>query len=176
MRQRRCRHGVIDGILPGMTDAGADALAVPPREGAAEMLIALRRLLSAQRIELRIEARRLNHIDSPVAVEADGNIWAYAFLAAAAVAGWRWGWIAGGATLAAGILVYLTLGRAYVHRRIERRVRQDALADLEKWRKLWRFSGLTLIARDGAPVAACASPEGNWMAFVRSALAKDQPP
>jgi hypothetical protein len=53
-----------------------------------------------------------------------------------------------------------------VHRRIERRVRQDALADLDKWRKLWRFGGLILASAE-RPEAACASPHGNWMAFVR---------
>ena len=70
--------------------------------------------------------------------------------------------------LALGILVYLTFGRAYVHRRIEQRVRRDALDDLDKWRKLWRFGGLTLIAKARDDLAPCASPDGNWMAFTRA--------
>jgi len=150
--------------------------AMPSGDSAAELLVALRRLAVAQQVEIRVEPKRLNHIDSPVAYEADGNIWAYAFLAAAALAGWRWGVLAGGATLALGIVVYLTLGRAYVHRRIERRVRGDALESLEKWGKLWRFGGLTLIAAGRRDVAACASPDGNWMGFVRAALVPMETP
>jgi hypothetical protein len=75
-----------------------------------------------------------------------------------------------------GVLFYLTLGRAYVHRRLERRVRQDALNDLEKWRKLWRFNGLTLVAKDRPDVRSCASPDGNWMAFVRAVASREPLP
>jgi hypothetical protein len=137
-------------------------------ESAGELLAALRRRLAEGNVELRVEPQRLNHIDSPVAVEADGNVWAYAALFIAALLWWRWGIASGLAALALGVVVYLTLGRAYVHRRIERRVRRDALDDLEKWRKLWRFSGLTLVAKDRREVAPCASPDGNWMAFTRA--------
>lgn len=159
-----------------MSDAEGEAGAAPAQESADELLAALRRLATAQEVEIRIEPKRLNHMDSPVAVEADSNVWAYGFLAAAALVGWRWGLAAGAATLTFGVLVYLTLGRIYVHRRIVRRVRQDALEDVVKWRKLWRFSGLTLVAADQPGIAACASPQGNWMAFVRAALATRAPP
>lgn len=137
-------------------------------DSAGELLAALRRRLAEGNVDLRVEPKRLNHIDSPVAVEADGNIWAYAALFIAALLWWRWGMASGLAALALGVVVYLTLGRAYVHRRIERRVRRDALDDLEKWRKLWRFSGLTLVAKDRRDLSPCASPDGNWMAFTRA--------
>lgn len=164
------------GYVAGMSDVENEAGTTPAQESAAELLAALRQLAMAQEVEIRIEPKRLNHIDSPVAVEADGNIWAYGFLVAAVLAGWQWGLLVGGATLVLGVLVYMTVGRAYVHRRIERRVRQDALADLAKWRKLWRFSGLTLVAARRPGVAVCASPEGNWIAFVRAVLATRAPP
>ncbi|HEX9491189.1 MAG TPA: hypothetical protein VF930_12940 [Stellaceae bacterium] len=137
-------------------------------ESAGELLAALRRRLAEGNVELRVEPQRLNHIDSPVAVEADGNVWAYVALFIAALLWWRWGMAPGLAALALGVVVYLTLGRAYVHRRIERRVRRDALDDLEKWRKLWRFRGLTLVAKDRRDLAPCTSPDGNWMAFTRA--------
>jgi hypothetical protein len=145
-------------------------------ESAGELLATLRRRLAEGTVELRVEPKRLNHIDNPVAVEADGNIWAYAALFIAALLWWRWGMTSGLAALALGVVVYLTLGRAYVHRRIERRVRRDALDDLEKWRKLWRFSGLTLTAKDRRDLAPCASPDGNWMAFTRALSAPDGAP
>jgi len=137
-------------------------------DSAEALLAALRQLDREGRLEIRIEPRHLGHIDSPVASEADGNIWIYAALAVAAAL-WLWqGLIPGLAVLAAGVGVYLTLGRRYVHRRIERRVREKALGSIETWRKLWRFPGLTLSAKDRPGLADCASPDGNWMAFVRA--------
>jgi hypothetical protein len=146
-------------------------LAPSASESAAHLLAALRRGVADGKVELGVEPKRLNHIDSPVAFEADGNIWAYAALFIAAVLGWRWGMVPGLAALAVGVVVYLTLGRAYMYRRIERRVRGAALDDLEKWRKLWRFRGLTLTATDRQDLAPCMSPDGNWMAFTRALLA-----
>ena len=39
----------------------------------------------------------------------------------------------------------MTLGRAYIRRRIRHRVENQALVRLELWRKLWRFGGVTLV-------------------------------
>jgi len=139
-----------------------------PLESAETLLAALRRLDGEGRLEIRIEPRHLTHIDSPVASEADGNLWIYGFLLLAVVLGlWR-GLLPGLAMLGLGIAVYLTAGRAYMHRRIERRVREKALASVETWRKLWRFRGLTLKAKDRPGLDDCASPDGNWMAFIRA--------
>ena len=147
-----------------------DALAAQPATGqsAGELLAVLRRGLAEGSVQLRVEPMRLNHIDSPVAFEADGNIWAYAALLIAGALWWRWGMLPGLAALALGVVVYLTLGRAYMYRRIERRVRGVALDDVDRWRKLWRFGGLTLTAKDQRDLAPCTSPDGNWMAFVRA--------
>ena len=140
----------------------------PAPESDAQLLASLRQMAREGRVELRIDPRSLDHIDSPVASEADGNRWAYAALALAVLLWWWQGWIAGVATLAAGAAVYFTLGRAYIHRRIERRVHDQALESVETWRKLWRFRGLTLAATGRPAVGECASPDGNWMAFVRA--------
>ena len=145
-------------------------------ESAGELLAVLRRGVADGRIELGVEPKRLNHIDSPVAFEADGNIWAYAALFVAALLWWRWGMMPGLGALGLGVVVYLTLGRAYIYRRIERRVRGTALDDLEKWRKLWRFSGLTLTAKERRDLAPCVSPDGNWMAFTRALSAPGAAP
>jgi len=144
------------------------APAAAPTESAEMLLAALRRLDREGRVEIRIDARGLDHIDSPVASEADGNIWIYPAVALALLAWWWRGMLPGFATLAAGVALYLTLGRAYQRRRIERRVHEKALLSLETWRKLWRFKGLTLAAKDRPGVGECASPDGNWMAFVRA--------
>ncbi len=58
---------------------------------------------------------------------------------------------------------------AYVHRRIERRVREIALSSAQRWRMLWAFGGVTLIGPDSDRAKICAAPKGNWMEFVRAA-------
>jgi hypothetical protein len=142
-----------------------DLSEAPPE--AAELLAALRRLVGERKIDIDVDPRRLNHIDSPVASEADGNVWVYGAVAIAALLLWWKGPVPAVAVIAVGALLYLTLGRAYVHRRIERRVREKALNNLDVWRKLWRFPGLRLKATG---TAECLSPDGNWMAFVRTAM------
>jgi hypothetical protein len=138
-----------------MSDAGPSAV---------DLLRALRRLLGEGRVALVTDAGRLADMDSPVVVEADTNIWIYAAVAVALGAWGRWGGPAALGAAALGTLVYATLGRRYVRRRLERRVREEALMDLERWRKLWRFGGVSLSA-PGLP--DCRAPEGNWMDFVR---------
>jgi hypothetical protein len=144
----------------------SDAEASP--ETADGLLARLRRLDRDGRIEIVIDPRQLDHIDSPVASEADGNIWIYGSVAVAgALLIWR-GVVPALVALAIGVALYLSVGRAYVHRRIERRVREKAMASAETWRQVWRFPGLTLAAKDRPDIADCASPDGNWMAFVRA--------
>lgn len=139
-----------------------------PPETADALLARLRRLDRDGRIEIVIDPRHLDHIDSPVASEADGNIWIYGLILLAVVAGGWKGVVAGLAVGAAGVVLYLTVGRAYKHRRIVRRVRERGLESVETWRKLWRFQGLVLQAKDRPGLADCASPDGNWMGFVRA--------
>ncbi|HZB93300.1 MAG TPA: hypothetical protein VE397_17770 [Stellaceae bacterium] len=137
-------------------------------ESAETLLASLRQLDRDGRVEIRIDPRPLGHIDSPVAFEADGNVWVYGSVAlAGALLLWR-GVVPALAALAIGIALYLSIGRVYVNRRIRQRVRTTALASAETWRKVWRFRGLTLIAKDRPDLAACSSPDGNWMAFVRA--------
>ena len=139
--------------------------AAPADETAGELFGALRRLVAEGRIALRYDFKRLHHMDCPVALEADSNIWAYAVLAAGLVALWRGGWWAALAVAAAGVALYFSIGQTYVRRRIRRRVEERALAGLDDWQRLWRFGGIGLVPRDGA--AACDAPAGNWMALVR---------
>jgi hypothetical protein len=135
---------------------------------AAELLRALRRLIADGAVRLELDLKRLDHIDSPVAVEADSNIWIYGGVLVCAAVFWRIGLWPGVAAIAAALALYFTAGRAYVRRRIKRRVEERALADSELWRKLWRFGGLALV--EHATGARCAAPDGNWMALVRSTM------
>jgi len=137
----------------------------PPDETAEKLFTALNRLRTDGKISLRFNYKKLTHIDSPVGSEADGNIWAYGGLALAIAAWWFRGWQVAVGVAVAGVLIYFTLGRWYMHRRIRRRVEDKALADLTQWRRLWKFGGVALVPSAGDE---CAAPQGNWMALVRT--------
>ena len=106
---------------------------------------------------------RLDHVDSPVAVEADSNIWICGLIAICAVVFWQEGALPGVAAIVVSLLLYLTARRAYVRRRLIRRVHERALGDGKVRRRLWRFGGVTLV--EGTE--PCTAPHGNWMALVR---------
>jgi hypothetical protein len=155
-----------------MSDQDAPTTLPPPAEAqetAVELFRALGQLHAEGKIALSYDFKRLHHMDCPVAKEADGNIWAYAVLAAALVAWWRGGWQVALGVGVVGALAYYTIGQSYVRRRIRRRVADQALGSLDLWQKLWRFGGIGLVAKDGG--AACQAPQGSWMALVRGARA-----
>ncbi len=133
-------------------------------DDAGTLFAALGRLARAGQISMRLDYKKLGQMDSPVGSEADGNVWAYGGVALALGVLWFAGWQAAAAVAVVGLAAYLTLGRAYIHRRIQRRVEDQALAQLELWRKLWRFGGVTLVLPSGED---CAAPAGNWMALIR---------
>jgi hypothetical protein len=133
-------------------------------DDAEALFAALGRLTRAGKISMRFDYKRLEQMDSPVGSEADGNIWAYGGIALALAVWWFAGWQAAAAVAVVGIAAYMTLGRAYIRRRIRHRVENQALVRLELWRKLWRFGGVTLVVPGGED---CAAPAGNWMALMR---------
>jgi hypothetical protein len=134
-------------------------------ETAEALFSSLLRQRAAGRFSLRLDYGRLTHIDSPVGVEADGNLFAYGLLVVVGLAWWLGGWQWAVGLAALGTLVYFTLGRAYMHRRVKRRVETQALIDLGLWRKLWSFGGVTLIETGSG--SEFAAPKDNWMALVR---------
>jgi hypothetical protein len=145
-------------------------VAIPPEaaETADELFARLRRLCAEGRVAIDLDNKRLMHIDSPVSFEAWGNQWVYSLLALTGVLWWWFGYKVGAGAAVASVLLYLTLGKAFLHRRIDRRVREQVLEDVVRWRKLWSFGGVRLRnTADGSAGGTCASPRDNWMEFVR---------
>ena len=144
------------------------AIAPEAAETAEELFTRLRRLCAEGRVAIELDNKRLSHIDSPVSFEAWGNQLVYPLLLLTCGVWWWFGWKVGAATAVASVLIYLTLGKAFLHRRIERRVREQVLEDVVRWRKLWSFGGVSLrTIGEGAPSGNCAAPGDNWMEFVR---------
>ncbi len=150
-----------------MNEAPEAALfASPSPESEVALLKRLDALVAAGGIALALDRGKLAHIDFPLALEADGNRWAYPLVLATVLIGWFLGLWAGIAAGLVSALCYRTLGRAYIARRLEQRIRARGLTEVETWRRLWRFGGVILTGPDGAP---CQGPDGNWMALVRQA-------
>ena len=143
---------------------------IPPEaaETAEELFQRLRQLCADGRVAIELDNKRLMHIDSPVSFEAWGNQLVYPLLLLTCALWWWLGWKVGAGTAVASVLIYLTIGKAFLYRRIERRVREQVLEDVVRWRKLWSFGGVSLRrVGEGDGDGTCASPRDNWMEFVR---------
>lgn len=142
---------------------------IPPEAGdTAEMLFArLRRLNEEGKVALDLDLKRLMHMDSPVAFEAESNQWVYGLLVLTAALWYWFGYKIGLGVAGASVLFYLTVVKALLRRRIERRVREQVLEDLARWRKLWNFGGVAIRATSTGDDEACTAPKHNWMDFVR---------
>src|SRR5882724_6372076 len=140
---------------------------------ATEQLRQLKKLVADGTISLKIDQKRLSHMDSPVVCDPDSTRWLYALAVVAAVVWWRLGTTYGLVAVAAAGIIYATLARTYVKRRLERRVQEIALSDPTIWRKLWRFGGVALVATDGGTTAHCTAPKDNWVTFIQRAAEAD---
>jgi hypothetical protein len=93
-----------------------------------ELFRELRALLARGKLRLELDLARLDHIDSPVAVEADSNIWVYGAIAVCAAAFWQGGTYPGIAAIAISLALYFTVARRYVRRRLVRWWRRALVA------------------------------------------------
>lgn len=121
-------------------------------------------------ITIVIEPRRLDHMDSPIAVDADSSRWLYGLIVAAGLIWWWAGTFYGVAALIAATIIYGTIGRNMVERRLRQRFFDIGIKDIIIWRQLWRLKGITM--KHPASGAVCASPDGNWQRFVLDHLAR----
>jgi hypothetical protein len=136
------------------------------------LLRSLRGMVERGAVRLDLDYARLAHIDSPVAVEADGNLWIYGGVILCAAIFYAAGWQFGLAAIVLCLLLYLTAGRAYIRARLRRRLYEKALQESQIWRRLWHHGGVVLVVESGGGEARCVAPTGNWMALVRELAAQ----
>lgn len=166
-------HAAAAGNLAryGLAAASPEAAGPAPRRGAAPSEPSTRKLLKSLvdsgRIGVEVELKRLDSMDSPVAMQSDMAKYFLLLMVAAGLAFWLGGLWVGAGVSAIGLALYQGLGRPYQRRRLEARIRDEALADDPLWRQLWRFGGVRLVSRDPALPGDCLAPDGDWIAFSR---------
>lgn len=116
-------------------------------------------------VAIEADAKRLQHIHSPVLNQADGNQWLLAIAAVIGALWWAFDWRWAVGALPLGAAVYATAGRRAVRRRLIQRV-DHRLDDPLAWSKLWNFGGVAL--REEATGRRCTAPGEDWRGLVRS--------
>ena len=135
-----------------------------------DLFALLKEAITTGRATVGLDYGRLNHVDSPICVEADANRWIYGIMAATLGAGFGLAWHAGLAALAVGVVAYFALGRGWIRRRMTARFHGQALDDIAIFKKLWRLNGVTIALVSRASL--CRSPDGDWRRFVLVNLAR----
>ena len=161
---------MVPNVTTPPTRPGLPQIEIPPEaaETADELFQRLRRLCAEGRVEIDLDNKRLMHIDSPVSFEAWGNQWVYALLLLTGAIWYFFGYKIGIGAAVVSVALYLTVAKAFLRRRIERRVREQVLEDVVRWRKLWNFGGVALHVAGGTGGSErCESPRDNWMDLVR---------
>lgn len=124
----------------------------------------IREKIESGGIKASLDLNKLEHMDSPISVQADSNRWIYPLIILVSAAGWFGGvWWAVG-TAGAGAGAWYTVGKRWHRRRMEQRFHRLSLNQTAEWKKLWLMSGVVLTDTESG--AQCASPSGNWRAFV----------
>ena len=139
-----------------------------PATGRGDDRALLKRLAKACRtgeVAIEADAKRLQHVHSPVLSQADGNQWMLAIAAVLGALWWALGLLWAAGALPVGVAIYTTIGRRTILRRLMRRV-DYRLDDPAVWSKLWDFGGVTL--REESTGRRCTAPEEDWRDFVRS--------
>ncbi|MGB8840602.1 MAG: hypothetical protein WCC64_05995 [Aliidongia sp.] len=143
-----------------------------PPESERDLLAKLKQMVEGGQLHLTVDRSKLSHLDFPLSSEADGNLWVYSLTPLCALILWRVGLWPGLAASAISIALYQTLGKTYIARRLDRRIRERGLSETDTWRALWRFGGVILTPADGGP--PCQGPEGSWFALARG-VARPRP-
>jgi len=137
-----------------------------PADEDRKLLATLRGACAAGRVRLEIDADHLAHIHSPIGRDTDVNLLLYPAVGLVGAIWWWFGWVLGLAIAVICVVLYFAVGRRWRHARLRLRIEQRALTEIELWRRLWRWGGVSL-ARSGLHgTVVCRAPEQNWHRFV----------
>ncbi len=116
-------------------------------------------------VEIGVELRRLNKPDSPVFSRAENAAPFFVTVAAVAAGFWLGGWLWALAIGASALILVATGVHYLIMLRLRRRALAYALADAERWQRLWDLGALTLRLprRDETRID---SPAGDWTGFA----------
>ena len=142
-----------------------EAPAEAPAETERELLAKLEAMVQSGKLILTVDRSKLSSLDFPLSSEVDGNLWVYGMAVVSALIWWRVGMWFGIAAGVASLVLYQTLGKAYIARRLDKRIRERGLKEMDTWRALWRFGGVILTPAGGG--APCQGPQGSWFALAR---------
>jgi len=131
-----------------------------------ELLERLHRAVAAGEVSLELDLKHLSHIHSPVGSEAEANLFLYPGMVLAGLAWWQVDWRLAAGLAVATVAIYLTLGRAWSRRRLRARVQGKALGDLARWRKLWKWGGVSLVRQSVEGPVRCQGPQQSWHKFA----------
>lgn len=127
-----------------------------------DYLAALRQAMDDGRLQIELTFAKLDHVDSPVNVQAEKLWWVYGALFGGVALGWFVEWHAGVAFAVVVAATYFFVGRRLILGRMRRRLRDHIMEDMALWRKQWRLPGLALMVGE----ARCESPDGSWIRFA----------
>ena len=75
------------------------------------------------------------------------------------------GMLFGIGALILAMLIFVTIVRPVLAKRLQDRTVRYMLARVENWERLWHIGGVIIIRAD-RPSLGCVAPKGNWSAFV----------
>ncbi len=124
-------------------------------------------------VEVGLDLRRLNEPDSPVFNRGENAAPFFVAMGAVFAALYFGGWIWALAVAGTALILMATGLQYLLMLRLRRRALAYALANPERWQRLWDMGALTLRvpSRDDTLID---SPEGDWTRFAARHLARPQ--
>jgi hypothetical protein len=136
-----------------------------------DYLAALRQAFDDGRLKLDMDCAKLDHLDSPVLVQAEKAWWVFGGLFGGLGFGYVLDWHYGVGFALLVAIGYLFIGRRIMNARMRKRMRSLVMEDVALWRKQWRLKGLALVVGE----ARCESPDGSWVRFAMTHVTDQTP-
>jgi hypothetical protein len=165
--------GYTDSVL-GLGATHVTAATPParsPRDDA-KLLAALRKACVRGEVTIDLDMKRLTHLNSPLMFLADFDQWFIGFVVVAGLAWWLVGWKLSAAAVPVFAVLYMLFAHRIVQRRTMRRITEKAMFEIDQWRKIWGWGGVTLIAKIHGAERRAVAPKDSWQEIAAGFLAQ----